>query len=300
MSELATPIALQTPANDQQVQPQKPNDEPELKIDLEPENDGSGQEENEDDGYEEIELDGKKGRVPKEWKELVPMGKDYRYKTGKLSEEQKAVQAERTKYTTALGSVQQMMRANEPPIPDIAMKDRTSDKYDPDQYDILMHNRTQWALKMQRVTAEQQRLEKEDADKAEKAHSESLTARQRAIHEDLPRWRDEATRAADEVEIKKFARNLPDHIRLSDDDIESMGRDPRLGYFVYHTMLYKRAVEKAKAAATGTPNNPEPEARPVSRVRGGSNAGNFNPYSKTHSTENYVKWRESQRRKQRS
>lgn len=255
---------------------------PELELELEEDQEadaGMSAEELEEYEYEQ----GKKYKVPKPLKELAEMGKDYRYKTGVVSQDRKAVEAEKTRYTQLVKQAEEVIKASQPPKPDPAMLDRMSEKYDPDTYHLQRANWEGWAQKAYQAEQERVRLESEASTKAELERAERKSTTDRELIKAIPQWRDAAVRASDRVKLDTY---LTKTLGVSQEELGELDHDHRLTVGMYKAMLYDAALEKARARKTDELPNP-PAAAPVRKVGGGH--GNNGGVPK--GTEAYIKWR---------
>jgi len=253
---------------------------PEIEIEVEAPEEGDGS--SEPDDLEELELEGRKARIPKAWKDLVEQGKDYRYKTGIVANDKRAVDAEKARYTALVKQAEQTIKAHEPTRPDAAMLDRTSDKYDPDTYHLQRAQWEGWAQKSYAAEQERKRLEGEETTKAERLRGEQRTTTEREMLKAFPQWRDASVRAADRAKIEAYVKSEG----VDQEELDTLDHDHRIAKFAYKAMLYDAAVAKSRARKDDAPANNVPAA-PVRRVGGGGGASGGVPKG----TDAYIAWR---------
>ncbi len=256
----------------------EPVEAPEIEVEIEE----PAANENEPDDLEEIEHEGRKHKIPKSWKDNLEQGKDYRFKTGKLSEERRAVEADKARYVAGIQEVEKTLKAIQPPMPDAAMLDRMSEKYDPDTYHLQRARWEKWAGDLHKAQQERQRLEGEEKTKAERERADRKAKSEAEILKAFPQWKDPAVKAADRVKMQTYAQmNGVDADEFGEIDI-----DHRLAKFVHKAMLYDAAVEKARARKT---DEPAVVTKPAPTRKVGGGGGNSGGIPKT--TEDYIKWR---------
>jgi len=270
-------------AGDQGSRPEAVTEpEPEPEIDLDPEPEGNS----EDEDLEEIEYEGRKAKIPKAWKDPLEQGKDYRYKTGKLAERARAVEADAARYTALIKQAEETLKANQPSRPDEAMLDRMSDKYDPDAYHLQRARWEGWAQKLYGTEQERKRLESENQTKAERERAERKTTAEQALVKEIPKWRDSAARAADRAKTEQY---LAKRFGITAEEAGEMDADHRLNVLAYESMLYREAVAKATARKDDAVQVPDTKPAPVRRVGGGGGPAGGIPKS----TDAYIKWRQN-------
>jgi len=238
----------------------------------------------EPDDLEEIEYEGRKAKIPKAWKDPLEQGKDYRYKTGKLAEEKRAIDADRARYSALIKQAEETLKSNQPAKPDEAMLDRMSDKYDPDAYHLQRARWEGWAQKLYGAEQERKRLEAEGQTKAERERAERKSAAEQALVKEIPKWRDSAARAADRAKTEGY---LAKRFGITPEEAGEMDLDHRLKVLAYESMLYREAVAKATARKGDEIQEPEVKAAPIRKVGGGGGPTGGVPKG----TDAYVAWR---------
>ena len=234
------------------------------------------------DDLEDYEFEGKKGRIPKEWKDWVEQGKDYRYKTGQLANEKRTVESDKARYAALVKQAEETIKANQPARPDDSMLDRMSEKYDPDRYHLERARWEKWAQSAYQAENERKRLDGEAMTKAEREREARRSTTDQELIKAIPKWKDSAAKAADRVRIENYAKNEG----VDPGEFGELDVDHRLTKFVYKAMLFDEAVAKAKANKGDIAPSTTP-ATPVRRAQGGG--GGVGGPPKT--TEGYIAWR---------
>ncbi len=262
-----------------------------------PEPESTPEPEENDDDYEDYDFGEKKLKLPKDFAKHVKEGtlreQDYRFKTGETAAEKKAAAEARAQYTEALKTVQERLKATEPPKPDPAMLDPASEKYDRDEYYRRRDIHEQWNERM--TAAKNAQAEEEGKTKAEqtKARQAYLAKENDALVKAIPEWKDPVKRAAGMTEIAQHAAELG----VSQQEWAALD-DHRLLVALRESKLYRASLKGAQVADAAQPVGAAKPAPLVIKGRGQGGAGAA-PNPAKMSTEQYMEWRNKQLRAKR-
>lgn len=258
MSDLSTTVAETT-----QV---PPNDIEETGV--EPQSEGTETQPNDE---EEYEYEGEKYSLPKKLAEHVRTKakeaeengfreRDYRHKTGEIAEARK-------QYAEALKTVQERLKAYEPPKPDSTMLDPASEKYDRDAYYRARDAHDSWSEKMNAATEARKAEDAKTNDEAAKAKGERINKETQDLLRKVPEWKDASKRAAETTKIGEYAAK---ELGVSAKEFAEID-DHRLLVALRKAMLHDAGIQKALVPKK-EPTEPA-QPLPARRISGGGNAG---------------------------
>lgn len=247
------------------------------------------------DDEEDYEYEGDKYRLPKKLAEHVRTkakeaeenglrDRDYRHKTGEIAEARK-------QYAEALKTVQDRLKAYEPPKPDSTMLDPASEKYDRDAYYRARDAHDAWSEKMSAATDARKAEDAKTNDEAAKAKGERITKETQDLLRKVPEWKDASKRAAETTKIGEYAAK---ELGVSAKEFAEID-DHRLLVALRKAMLHDAAIQKASIPKKDpiTPANPLP-ARRISG--GGAAGGNSLAAVSAKGAADFIKMRNAQER----
>lgn len=234
--------------------------------------DGVGGTDTEEDDGEDYEYEGEKYRLPKKLAQHVKTGtlaeRDYRFKSGELATERRALEADRKAYQESLKTVQERLKAYEPARPDPAMLDPASEKYDRDTYYRQRDAWDAWDVKMKAANEAKAAEDKRTADDSSKAKRDRIAKENEALLNKVPEWKDSAKRAAETTKIGEFAAK---ELGVSPQEFSEID-DHRLLVALRESMMYRASLKAAQVDAKPIQTEPvKPLA--VKKLNGGSAAG---------------------------
>ena len=247
--------------------------------------DDDGQpDDSEDDDTEELEHDGQKYKIPKALKPLVLMQADYTQKTQALAEQRKAFEAE-----TAQKQAHFQQNVNE--IARIVNIDQRLNQFqnlnwqavsenDPLQAQQLMIERQQLMEQRQQIVLTISQREQQQQAFTQQQQHELLVKGNEQLAKEIPNWGADMAR-----QVMTFSKN---QLGFSDQELNGIS-DPRVVKLLHAAMI---GVGKQKAIVA---KKPATQPVPVKTVGKSGSPANKNP--ERMSTDDFMKFRNQQLRK---
>lgn len=172
---------------------------------------------------------------------------DYTRKTQALAEQRKAIEAEATQYreqrdayATLLPQLQGVLEQVVPAEPDW---DTLRKELDPGEFAARFADHQRATQQLNAVRTEQERIQREQAEEAQRNLAETLAAEQARLLEAIPEWQDTSKASADKKALVDYAAGLG----YTEQDLANVN-DHRLILMLRDAMRYRELTTKGAEA----------------------------------------------------